>query len=78
VGGLAAGRAISCRRRRVGRHRPRPPQSQRPDRQSLGDERLEPDTDRAKALAASPQFQRFEFIYGYPNAIRELGELLST
>ena len=33
--------------------------------------------DRTKVLAASPQFQRFEFIYGYPNAIRELGELLS-
>jgi phenylacetate-CoA ligase len=33
--------------------------------------------DRTKVLAASPQFRRIEFIYGYPNAIRELGELLS-
>lgn len=33
--------------------------------------------ERARALAQSPQFSRIEFIYGYPNAIRELGELLS-
>lgn len=33
--------------------------------------------DRAKALAESPHFHRIAFIYGYPNAIRELGELLA-
>jgi len=33
--------------------------------------------ERARALADSPQFRRIEFIYGYPNSIRELGELLS-
>lgn len=32
--------------------------------------------ERARALASSPQFGRIRFIYGYPNAIRELGELL--
>ncbi len=33
--------------------------------------------ERARELAASPHFSRIRFIYGYPNAIRELGELLS-
>ena len=33
--------------------------------------------ERARALAESPQFHRIELIFGYPNAIRELGELLS-
>lgn len=33
--------------------------------------------ERAKVLATSPHFARIEFIYGYPNAIRELGELLA-
>jgi len=32
--------------------------------------------ERAKVLAGSPHFDRIEFIYGYPNSIRELGELL--
>jgi phenylacetate-CoA ligase len=32
--------------------------------------------ERVKALAASPSFERIEFVYGYPNAIRELGEFL--
>jgi phenylacetate-CoA ligase len=32
--------------------------------------------DRAQALAESPHFHQIAFIYGYPNAIRELGELL--
>lgn len=34
--------------------------------------------ERAATLAQSRHFQRIEFIYGYPNAIRELGELLSA
>ncbi len=33
--------------------------------------------DRVQALARSPHFDRLEFIYGYPNAIREFGELLA-
>ncbi len=33
--------------------------------------------ERARSLAKSPQFRRIELIFGYPNAIRELGELLS-
>lgn len=33
--------------------------------------------ERVRMLAASSHFERIEFIYGYPNAIRELGELLS-
>ena len=33
--------------------------------------------DRARQLAQSPHFKKIRFIYGYPNAIRELGELLS-
>jgi len=32
---------------------------------------------RARELASLSVFGRFRFIYGYPNAIRELGELLS-
>lgn len=32
--------------------------------------------DRARELAAAPHFRSIRFIYGYPNAIRELGELL--
>ncbi len=32
--------------------------------------------DRVKALVKAPHFQQIRFIYGYPNAIRELGELL--
>jgi len=31
---------------------------------------------RARELAAAPHFRAIRFIYGYPNAIRELGELL--
>ena len=31
---------------------------------------------RARQLAALPVFAHFHFIYGYPNAIRELGDLL--
>lgn len=33
--------------------------------------------DRAKALVNAPHFKQIRFIYGYPNAIRELGELLA-
>jgi phenylacetate-CoA ligase len=32
--------------------------------------------DRARTLVQSPHFQHIRLIYGYPNAIRELGELL--
>lgn len=32
--------------------------------------------DRVRTLAQSPHFQRIRLIYGYPNAIRELGEML--
>lgn len=32
--------------------------------------------DRVNALVKAPHFQQIRFIYGYPNAIRELGELL--
>lgn len=31
---------------------------------------------RARELAAAPHFRAIRFVYGYPNAIRELGELL--
>lgn len=33
--------------------------------------------ERVKALIAVPHFKKIRFIYGYPNAIRELGELLA-
>lgn len=33
--------------------------------------------ERARTLAQSPQFRRIELVFGYPNAIRELGEFLS-
>lgn len=34
--------------------------------------------DRVKALSESAFFKKIRFIYGYPNAIRELGEMLAN